>query len=160
MPCSEADSLKWTDSCFFSRVMFIYFLNIAQLLVQGVDASGERLLFVVTDQRCLSCLMCGWGWLSAVQLRCCRGVFFDCGKPTDASQLLTSRPSLRSHARPQGGWVSGQLLQWGEWVLLQVNTQVRGTFTLKTGICSRLCFLYLMVSGVHWQRFFSCGKVK
>lgn len=86
--------------------------------------------------------------------------FFNCGKPTDASELLTSRPSLRSHARPQGGWVSGQLLQWGEWVLLQVNTQVRGTFTLKTGICSCLCFLYLMVSGVHWQRFFSCGKVK
>lgn len=97
MSSGEPESLKLTDSCYFSCVVFIYFLNIAQLLVQGGDASGECLLFVVTDQRRPSCLMCGWGWLSAVQLRCCLFFFFDCVKPIDASQLLPPLPSPRSH---------------------------------------------------------------
>lgn len=84
--------------------------------------------------------------------------FFDCGKPTDASQLLTSRPSLCSHALPQGGWGSGQLLQWGEWVLLQVNTKSEGLLLSKPPFVAACVSFTLWFLGFIDKDFFLVEK--
>lgn len=165
-PCNGCQSLcVRSRSCYFSYVGFMYLLNIAQLWVRGGDASGECLLFVVTDQRRPSCAMCCWGWSSASQLGCC--LLCDCVKPIDASELLPV-PSLPLHSPcchvpATRGWASGQLLRRREWVKLQISPNkrhVKNTFSLQSDFFNHLCFFHLLVSGFHCQKISSRRKVE
>lgn len=146
-------------------------------------ASGECLLFVVTDQRRPSCAMCDRGWLGAVQLRCCVVFLGGCVlnhwmPPSHSLSTPCPSPPPPAHVPATRGWVDGQLLQWWDWVKLQTSSNKHrdrknkpdwdmnssitsvGNIFSQNSFCNHPCFFYLIVSGFHCQRFSSCGKVE
>lgn len=106
--------------CYFSPLVFIYLFSKNNPAVSPWgDANGEC-LFVVTDQRRPSCVMCGWGWLGAAWWRCC--LSFECVLSHRMPPSKLPLPFARSHVLATRGWVSGQLLQQWQWVQLQTSS--------------------------------------
>lgn len=146
---------------FLSLVLFIYFLNITQLLVRGADASGEH--FVIRGHWSPAPqLLDVWNWEQCSWVAVCFLIifFYVCGKPVDASQLLSFYSSLRSHCCPQGAWFSTQVhLVWQGFI--PSRRKVIGTFTPHTPIYKSQAFPRQSFSASLTKIFFwGGGEVK
>lgn len=117
---------------------------------------GSILLFVVTDQRRPSCLMCG-SESSAAELLSDFSFFKVCGKPMEASQQLSFHSSVLSLLATRDLiQYAGALVRQG---FIPSKGKVMGTFTPHTPIYKSRAFP-LRIPRLRWQRFSSRVKVK